>query len=163
MNILFFDIDGILNSSNYFKSLGKGKVNGFNMIDESKIPYLKQIIDKTNAKIVLSSTWRILEDSNDPLCKAMYKYLIDTLAKYGLTIMDKTPIIEMNRPLEIKTWLDNQKDKSQINYVSLDDDFDYEDYNKYGISHCLVKTSFYGENGGLQQEHVDKAINILLS
>lgn len=26
---------------------------------------------------------------------------------------------------------------------------------------CLVKTSFYGEYGGLQKEHVEKAIRLL--
>jgi hypothetical protein len=37
-------------------------------------------------------------------------------------------------------------------------------YAKYGIEDCLVKTSFYGVEGnlgGLQDRHVEEAINIL--
>lgn len=162
MNIVFLDVDGVLNSMAYFVSLGKGKRKEHKEIDETRLPFLKEIIDKTNAQIVLSSTWRQLDDEEYTECYVMYQYLIDTLAKYGLKIMSKTQIVDMNRPLEIKTWLDNRVDKNKIKFVSLDDDWDYKDYEECGIGGCLVKTSFYGsELGGLQQEHVDKAIEIL--
>ena len=55
-------------------------------------------------------------------------------------------------------------DRDEIRFVSLDDDFSKDDYDKYGIGECLVKTTFYCDDiseGGLQQEHVDKAIEIL--
>lgn len=162
MNIVFLDIDGVLNSMTYFKSRGKGKRDNHDEIDESRLPFLKQIIDQTNAHVVLSSTWRQLDDEKHTECNAMYKYLIDTLGKYNIKIMSKTPIIHMNRPFEIKTWIENRIDKDEITFVSLDDDFDKEHYEEYGIGDCLVKTSFYGEElGGLHQEHVNKAINIL--
>ena len=94
----------------------------------------------------------------------MYQYLVESLAKYGMEIMDSTPVVEMNRPLEIVTWLENREDKENIRYVSLDDDFSKEQYDKYGIGDCLVYTRFFCNDvseGGLQQEHVDKAIEIL--
>ena len=94
----------------------------------------------------------------------MYQYLVNSLAKYDMKIISKTPVINMNRPLEIITWLDSRVDKDEIKYVSLDDDFSKEDYEKYGIENCLVHTRFFCNDmseGGLQQEHVDRAIEIL--
>lgn len=125
---------------------------------------LAKIYHTCSANIVLSSTWRELDDCESVGCYKMYKYLVDSLAKYNMTIMSKTPIINQNRPLEIVTWLNREVNKEKIKYVSLDDDFAEEDYARYGIEKCLVKTSFYCEDmleGGLQQEHVNKAIKIL--
>ncbi|KSV58759.1 hypothetical protein ASU35_11895 [Acetivibrio ethanolgignens] len=70
----------------------------------------------------------------------MYKYLENSLASYGVCIEDCTPVIEMNRPLEIVAWL-KEKGNHQP-FVSLDDDFRYEDYEVYGIGDQLVKTRF---------------------
>jgi hypothetical protein len=60
--------------------------------------------------------------------------------------------------------LDNRVDKENIRFVSLDDDFSKEKYDIYGIGDCLVKTEFFCKDiseGGIQQRHVDKAIEIL--
>lgn len=146
---------------NYFMSLGKGKRNGHQEIDETKLPLLKEIVEQTGSYIVLSSTWRQLDETEHEECTTMYKYLTDRLAKYDLKIMSKTPVIHMNRPLEIKTWLDKRVDKDQIRFISLDDDWDYESYEDYGIGNCLVKTTFYGDRAGLQPEHVKQVIEIL--
>ena len=150
------DIDGVLNSSEYFKSVGYNKKLGFNDIDVTKVILLKQIYDTCNAKIVLSSSWRGLIGTKH------YSYLEKILHKHSMNIMSHTPIIEQNRPLEIKSWLENMPNKSDIKFISLDDDYSYQDYCKYGIGNCLVKTSFYEPNGGLRQEHVNKAIKILM-
>ena len=94
----------------------------------------------------------------------MWQYLVESLEKYGMKIMSKTPVIDQNRPLEIKTWIDSRIDKDTIKFVSLADDFNRESYDKYGIGDCLVHTKFFCntlEEGGLQQEHVDMAIKIL--
>lgn len=60
-----------------------------------------------------------------------------------MKIMSQTPVIGMNRPLEILTWLENRVDKENIKYISLDDDFSKEDYEKYGICDCLIHTKFF--------------------
>ena len=125
---------------------------------------LAKIYHACNAKIVLSSSWRELDDASDIHVYWMYEYLVNELARYNMEIISKTPVIDMNRPLEIKTWLDNRVDKDEINFVSLDDDFSKDKYDQYGIGHCLVKTEFFcadTSKGGLQQKHVDKAIEIL--
>ena len=49
---------------------------------------------------------------------------------------------------------------------SLDDDFSVENYAKYGIKDKLIHTKFFCADiseGGLQQEHVDRAIKILMN
>ena len=161
MNIIFLDVDGILNSLAYFEE-NKGK--GHAEISDYHLQMLAKIYHTCNAKIVLSSSWRELDDESDIHVYKQYQYLLDELARYDMEIIDKTPVIRMNRPLEIKTWLDGRLDKEDIKFVSLDDDFTASAYREYGIEDCLVKTRFFCDKlseGGLQQEHVDKAIEIL--
>lgn len=161
MNIIFLDVDGVLNSSAYFK---ENKSKGHADISDFHLQMLAKIYHTCNAKIVLSSSWREL-DVEDLHVYWMYQYLLDELARYDMEIIDKTPIVDMNRPLEIKTWLDNRPDKDEINFISLDDDWSKEHYDEYGIGDCLVKTRFFCHDiseGGLQQNHVDLAIKKLL-
>ena len=152
--IIFLDVDGVLNNENWIKDTKT------DLIPE-KIELLKEIVEKTGAKIVLSSSWRVMKtelplDVGNP----MLEYLEKELKKYGLTIYDKTPVIGYNRPKEIKAWLE-KKGIEDVQFVSLDDDFIKEQYEEYGIGHCLIKTLFSDVNGGLRQEHVEKAVEIL--
>ena len=97
--------------------------------------------------------------------KWIWRQLVDALHEYDMSIYDRTPVIDMDRPLEIKAWLNQHAGQVEA-FVSLDDDYRKEDYAKYGIEDCLVKTSFYGVEGvlgGLQDKHVKDAINILNS
>ena len=55
MKIIFLDIDGVLNSIAYERE----KAPEQSFIDESRLPLVAQIVRKTGAAIVLSSTWRI--------------------------------------------------------------------------------------------------------
>lgn len=155
---IFLDIDGVLNSMDWFEQ--NKNVSGFIEINPDKVKLLKEIVDETGASIILSSSWRELYTSNGKQENEMYTYLIDSLKQFGLYIKDHTPYINDNRPLEIKTWLENNDNESD-RYVSLDDDYSYEAYKQYGIEEHLVKTSFYETDGGLRQEHVDKAVKIL--
>ena len=165
MRIIFLDIDGVLNSMAYFKSNKKTTESLFNDISDFHLKKLSEIYHTCDAHIVLSSTWRGLDDEYNMTCRQMWEYLVGSLEKYGMKIMSKTPVIDQNRPLEIKTWLDNRVDKDEIRFVSLDDDFSKESYDKYGIGDCLVKTKFFCdklEDGGLQDIHVKQAVKILM-
>ena len=161
MNIIFLDVDGVLNSMAYFEqNKGKGRIE----ISDYHLQMLAKIYHTCDAKIVLSSSWRELDDESNIHVYWMYEYLVNELARYDMKIISKTPVINMNRPLEIKTWLDNRIDKDEIRFVSLDDDYPLEEYKEQGIEHCLVRTRFFCNElseGGLQQEHVDRAIEIL--
>jgi hypothetical protein len=144
MNIIFLDIDGVLNS---WKDLEFELENNpdadiyINTIFERPTLLLKEIINKTDAKIVLSSSWRIVH----------FEKAITLLKKYGIRIYDRTPYLGTIRGKEIKTWLtDNDYVDS---FVILDDDADMED-----LIDNLIKTNNYY---GLQEEHVEQAINML--
>ena len=155
---IFLDIDGVLNSMDWFKQ--NKHVKGYMEINPDKVRMLKEIVDCTGAKIILSSTWRSLATHDDKPEHEMYTYLKTSLEEFGLSISDQTPYIQQNRPQEIKAWLENNINEGD-RYVSLDDDYSYEAYKQQGIEECLVKTSFYETNGGLRVEHVEKAIKIL--
>lgn len=165
IDIIFLDIDGVLNSMAYFESLERGnKQTDYNEISDFHLQMLAKIYHTCDAKIVLSSTWREMDDESDINIYPMYQYLIESLAKYDMKIFSKTPVLGMNRPLEIITWLNNQVDKENIRFVSLDDDFSKEDYKRYGIDNCLIQTRFFcydKSDGGLQQRHVDMTIEKL--
>lgn len=62
MNVIFLDIDGVLNNRDTFirryKEYLKTKVLTLE-IDEEKVELLKSIVEITGYNIVLSSSWRI--------------------------------------------------------------------------------------------------------
>lgn len=154
MKVIFLDIDGVLNSQHYFETRNDSK----NDIDDSKLPLLKQIVDSTGAKIVLSSSWRYGFGFDKSKCLDSVKDLIDKLALYGLTIYDVTPIDRKgNRCKEINKYLHMHNDIDK--YVVIDDDsFEFVDTNLFDN---FVHTSWYKD--GIEKHDVDKAISILNS
>lgn len=159
MKVIFLDVDGVLNSIGWMKK-NKGKPHGNTEIDPSKVKLLKQIIDKTGAKVVLASTWRNVDGSDGEARHSMYDYLVEELGKCGIEIFSRTPLINNDRPKEVKAWL-NETSFEIENFISLDDDFGEKDYRKQGIFGRLVRTQFWDMNGGLSQENVEKAIQLL--
>ena len=76
MKVIFLDVDGVLTSEDY--------LNGVEFdLSEEKIKLLKKIVEQTNAKIVLSSSWKN-KTRNFPV-------LENLLNKNGLEIYDTTP------------------------------------------------------------------------
>lgn len=118
MRVIFLDIDGVLNSSAYRRQkLCQGDYSV--TIEPQQLKRLKRLVVKTDAAIVLISSWRkywIREGSID----GVGKRLESAFASEGLSITDKTPVIENgSRSLEIEQWL---KGKGYIEqYVILDD------------------------------------------
>ena len=137
MKIIFLDVDGVLNSSH----------DGFNIqLGTSKhLKLLKQIVDETDAKIVLSSSWRINDKTR--------LFVKNKLNEYGMMLIGSTPDLGGSRGEEIKRWLSETAYPIE-GFVILDDDSDMEEYT-HGK---LVKTD---SNIGLQETDVNKAINIL--
>lgn len=158
MKIIFLDIDGVLNSKDWFDEVKDCK--GYMEINPENVKLLKEIVIQTGAQIVLSSTWRTLGKNLDNGNQhPKYTYLLDCLKEFELQILDHTPYLSNERPKEIKKWIDEHAGKENTTFVSLDDDFPSFWYKKYGIENCLVKTSFY--TGGLKREDVEKATKIL--
>ena len=93
MKVIFLDVDGVLNSQSLFERCGEELVP----IDEENIQYLKAIVDATNAKIVLSSSWRYGWAEHSDGVQDWCSLLVDTLQKYQLKIIDKTEYLSNGR------------------------------------------------------------------
>ena len=151
MKVLFLDIDGVLNSHKYDLTRMPDEGN----IDETRLPLLFEIIVRTDAKIVLSSSWREHHWSKEADMSDAVGWELDELfGRYGLEIFDKTPVLPNNdRSEEIKRWL---ADHEAEHFVILDDlRFGWGDLDPF-----VVKTS-YRIGRGLEQKHVDAAIKLL--
>ncbi len=173
MKIIFLDIDGVLNTSETFIKR-KEKYNQTGIldieIDEFRVEYLKQIIDKTGAKIVLSSSWRLFfNKENDRIIPRNKKglELYNLFNKYDIEIYDITTKDNyLKREEQINMWLnDNDVDS----FAVIDDES--SDLQSF-IGKELIKTSFTKDGEilmnmddclGLCEEHIQEAINILNS
>ena len=149
MNLIFLDVDGVLNSQKFAdKMLREDNVDVFSedLLDDHAIRLLKVLIDKTDSYVVLTSTWRKHLESFDRLCQQ--------LRKHGITLYATIDRISTNehRGDDITNWL-KENHGNFMNYVILDDDSDMTIHMEH-----LVKTSF---DEGLTRADVDKAIEIL--
>jgi hypothetical protein len=115
-----------------------------------------EIVNATDAKIVLSSMWREAWDKSPELCGFYGEYLNRCFAKQGLSIIDKTPRFSYSddRQYEIRAWLVYHANEVE-SFVILDD------INcGWGVlSSNVVVTNPYGY--GLEEKHVRKAIELL--
>lgn len=154
MKVVFLDIDGVLNSRGYDRARDWNKQDD---IDETRLPLVKQIIDATDAKIVLSSTWRQHWDKDGDKCDEDGAYINRVFAAYGLCIYDKTPYLGISaaRREEIGEWL-SACGESVERYVIIDDyRFDWADFQ----DRLVITNPHFG--AGLEKEHVEKAIALL--
>ena len=167
--VIFLDVDGVLNSSRtLYEDIS---------LEDDLISNLKELVDKTGAKIILSSSWRLsteavatLMDRLDKFGLAisgmtcdgvdldwLEKYEFDATKKYLDTKFDwdenRQIKITHDRGAEIFKWLHDHDDCA---YVILDDEI--EDIKPYFSELVIVKTSY---KTGLTKEDVKKAIQIL--
>lgn len=138
MNVIFLDIDGVLNSPNYatrYKNMETKKERTYKNIDDSALKYLQKLQNKYDARIVLTSTWRKPIDKlkkslkETPITEterkeyggnATLRTLYEKLeSEYGLALDDATIDLQ-NRMLEIQLYLLLHKEIEK--FVILDDD-----------------------------------------
>lgn len=149
LKVVFLDFDGVLNSEKYVKTCGEYGV----IIDPTRMVLLKKLIDATNAKIVLLTSWREHWDIDDNKCNNTGKQINDIFAQHGLNIFDKTSKLYLSRECEIKAWLDEHTGVK--NFVVLDDMF----LSAKFLEGHFIKTSNYFD--GLDETDVKNAIKIL--
>lgn len=149
MKLIFLDIDGVLNTC-YTKE--RTSTNTI-FVEDRKIAILKKIIDNTNTKIVLSSTWRIgwryleLGLTTNDMIKDFIE-LRDKLKDFEIELYDKTPLLNtFLRGSEIKAYLDSSKDNIE-NYIIIDD---MGGKRLRPCSSHLLQTSMYK---GLEEKHI---------
>ena len=174
--LIFLDIDGVLNHQ-------QGHEDGecaydfnekYQKFSTTSTALLNKLIEKTNAEIVISSTWR---------CDGLERMReIWTLEGMSGDITGITPHFSINgygsapRGCEIESYLKNQgfwhinysKDEQQkymdkssiINYIILDDDSDM----LYGQRNHFINTPPPPRNySGFNQQYYEQALKILSS
>lgn len=149
MNIIFLDVDGVLNSLNklielYNKTSKPHSGSNF-PFDENCLNNLKILVEETNSQIVITSTWRKYQKD--------IKILFNELKKYDLDkqVIGYTPILNKKREEEIIEYLNKLNIK--VNYVIIDDIRDMGLLNDK-----LIVTS---PITGFTEENMKKAIKIL--
>ncbi len=164
MNIVFLDIDGVLNSLNYFierepKVLELYQNENYNKdtflklkrlmldIDINKVKVLKEIIDETKSLVVVISSWKNM---------GTFSYVQNELIKMGIPIIGITDDCNSNRGAGIKNYL---QENNVQKYIILDDEI-FDDYDVELLSH-LVKTSF--NKNGLTNKHKSIAIKMMIN
>ena len=150
MKVIFLNIDYVVNCRYTIEHAPSGLIG----VEQRLIAYIKEIVDATGAKIVLSSTWR--EDWVLNLLNGKdWDYLREEFAKQNLYFFAYTPIrSDSHHGKEIKEWLENT-DYNIRSYVIISDEmFDIKNLHEGHI----VQTSF---NNGINPGAVKMAIEIL--
>ncbi len=158
MKYIFLDIDGVLNSVDYFME-NEDRVTDA-PVNEKSVAVLARIIEESGGgevRIILSSSWRAgwerETDKTHPSCRFMDRVLLAS----GLEISDKTPELRNgHREEEILLYLGSVPEKAE-SYLILDDN-DYS-WKRYGMDRRWVRTD--PMEGGLMEEHAARAGQIL--
>ncbi|MHB8407765.1 MAG: HAD domain-containing protein [Acidiferrobacterales bacterium] len=123
MKVIFLDIDGVLNSDQWFKVIGRPCTEWEDHIDPQAVLLLNLIIEKTGAKIVLSSSWRAIWAERD-LAKNAAEEMTKVLSRAGGflgEIVGCTPFLwSAERGLEIAKYLEDHWQEIE-EYVAIDD------------------------------------------
>ena len=195
MKVVFLDVDGVLNT---LESLGGGE-EGENIIIDNKsgsslelrcLQNLTNILLKTGAKIVVTSTWRLFPDMLEFLTRTvndMYRHSLawnnsekgeteinEKSVIIGSTIDGGPPPFGRGRGMEVRVWLESHPDCDR--FVVLDDDHkqSFQD-NLFGdkqlpsgVKGMLVETKLGGllddlpfSDQGLTEKHVETVIDFL--
>lgn len=146
MKIIFLDIDGVFNSEDWYVSDDPKRGKGY--FDPECVKLFNKIIEKTDAKIVVSSSWRT--DINIDVTLKNVGIKGDIIGK---TEYFATGVNHLCRGNEIDKWLWDNEDKWD-NYCIIDDDADML------LKHIdnFVNTDY---KYGLTERDVKKAIKIL--
>lgn len=183
MKVIFLDVDGELTYSNYRNDKTAD-------IDIEKVKLLKEICDKTNAKVVISSSWRGTKDYT-PL---IYYILRGILSANGIEVIGDTPHIKTeltdgpHKTMELEEIEELEKIPEIMGLEEISEikckygtgraaeiqkwiaTHEVENFvilddadwqwSDYGYKNNWVRPTWFGD-GGLKREHAEKAIEIL--
>lgn len=150
MKLLFLDIDGVLNKP-YIQERNS---HGFLGICKEMGTRLVRIIQETQCRIILSSTWRMWPETKQDIVWALGE-------PYEKAYLDETPVLGdkwHSRCEEIAEWIkanENIMQEVGSNFVILDDD----DSPKWVYSLDNIVNTSYKE--GLTEEKMQEVIRKL--
>ena len=147
MKIIFLDIDGVIKTKHSLRSAFiKYRKLVPDILDERAVNNLNRLVKETDAKIVITSTWRYGNTAED---------LQQVLAKHGVTgeVIGMTPELgqmenhsfdKITRGHEIQEWLNLYK--VPVDYVILDDDTNILPQQINRFVKCDNENGFADEN-----------------
>lgn len=143
MKVIFLDFNGVLDTS--------GKMD---IIDMDNLFILGELVDKMEAKVVISSSVKNTYYYTGHHNKVM-NYLMETLVNYGIEIYGITPWMD-TREEEIREYLN--KHPEITDYLIIDDDYYFEAMKEHMVK--LIPQSD-GGNGlkGLKKRELKKLFN----
>lgn len=166
-SFLALDIDGVLNSRQFLERTKESRSNVKaderlrHMLDPDAIVHLNAIMAQTGAKIVISSSWRLVHTIG-----GIKRALRDCGFEYATRVIDKTPYSPHGdhtnrRGIEIQAWLkrrwgvppEHPYPPPKLLLAILDDDSD--------LGHLLphlVRTTY---EHGLTHEHVAPVVKLI--
>ena len=147
MKILFLDFDGVLNNEQEFRRWQKGgkpaDLQAWDCIDPKNVDQLNFIVEQTDCRIVVSSTWRTVHT---------LEWLKNHLERFGFKFKDNiigiTPGNDIiPRGKEIQQWLETEGKKLGVTrHAIVDDNIDYymqphviQTYEEIGLNHQKAK------------------------
>lgn len=120
-NIIFLDIDGVLN-------------NNYSNISSESIDVIKQLIQKNNAKVVMITSH---QQNGTDAKRNLIKQKLEELDIYNIDFIDPNfegYILDIKLPSRILGIVDYLKKNEVSNYVILDDDYN-NDYKLVCLNH----------------------------
>lgn len=146
MKVIFLDVDGVLNCN--------ARRQFVREIDPAPTALLLQVIQQTDAKLVLSSTWRIGRYDELEAMLTARGFPVGTLIGSTPVLCDEARegsvlVIARPRSAEILAWLADHPEVT--NYVSLDDGDDAR------VPGHFVRTTWAH---GFEAQHAQRAIEL---
>jgi hypothetical protein len=128
-------------------------INNFNndlLVDFQNVKYLLEIIKYSDAKVVAttSNKYSFQKYGGDGI--GYYRY-VKKLKEYGIEVLDVTPFCDLDRELEIMTYLQMHPEVSE--FLILDDDYIINNLKEHQVFLDLYR--------GICEEHVEPSLRIL--
>ena len=137
--LIFLDIDGVINICKTFLDDP--------IFDKASISLICDLCEQHGLQIVISSTWRMAKTKED--FQARLERFGDSRIMQYLHQDWRTPVLHKFRGREIDAWLARQPDPSDILFVCVDDDGDFDAH------HNLVQTDGYEGFGIIEYQMVE--------
>ena len=150
LKIIFLDFDGVLDTAFYDSYLEQHNMpscdeSGRPIFDPVCIGYLKQIVETTNAQIVVSSDWKYYDSLED------LRKMWESRQMYG-NLFDVAPNLKISRGAEICGWINGKANIS--NYVIIDD-LGFENFNEDQLDYLVTVNPFYGIDDVICQRAIE--------
>lgn len=117
---IFLDIDGVICTTLSTRLSGLLRLPlERQLFDPPALFWLRRLVRRSGAAVVLCSSWRDALEVDDPLCRAFIGNLYEALARNGTPVQEAAPRLPYgDKGAEISLWL---SDHPGERYVILDD------------------------------------------